>query len=325
MRFNNLSYNKIIDTIARIGNIATSYGMYTSFVVCIQPHLTRTTRTKQYLLHKHNVIQASLEKKYEYVVQRYCRVEDNSQPDQSSPIWFFWWQGRDQMPDIVRICYESILRHAPSDRQVIFVSRENYNKFAQIPTFLLDKVETGNSWIVAFSDFLRVCLIYEHGGLWLDATVFVSNTISEDTFSPFFSVNHDPTPYYSSDGRWTGFILGGNRGSPLFKFLRDFYIEYWRNEKFIIDYFLLDYLISIAYSRLPFARNLIDGNPFRSRQFKSLNALLNSPFDERAYGKVISAAIFHKLSWKIELKKSLEDGRKTFFGILLSIYGKRVV
>lgn len=45
----------------------------------------------------------------------------------TSPIWVCWWQGEEQMPDIVKACYHSIQKHACT-HPVILITSENYQK-----------------------------------------------------------------------------------------------------------------------------------------------------------------------------------------------------
>lgn len=43
--------------------------------------------------------------------------------DATSPIWVCWWQGKENMPDIVKACYNSIQKHA-CNHPVILITLE---------------------------------------------------------------------------------------------------------------------------------------------------------------------------------------------------------
>ena len=45
----------------------------------------------------------------------------------TSPIWVCWWQGEKKMPDIVKVCYSSICRHA-DNHPVILITEKNFQE-----------------------------------------------------------------------------------------------------------------------------------------------------------------------------------------------------
>ena len=44
------------------------------------------------------------------------------------PIWVMWWQGENKMPEVVKICYASILKNAGS-HPVNLITNCNYEKY----------------------------------------------------------------------------------------------------------------------------------------------------------------------------------------------------
>ena len=89
-------------------------------------------------------------------------------------IWIFWWQGYDTAPLLVKKCIDSIIKNA-GNHPVILITKENWKNYADIPDYIIEKVEKGIITLTHFSDILRMSLVSEHGGLWLDATIFVSS------------------------------------------------------------------------------------------------------------------------------------------------------
>jgi hypothetical protein len=92
------------------------------------------------------------------------------------------------MPPIVQSCFQSLCSHA-GNHLVHLITQENISKYVTIPDYILRKVQEGKISFTHFSDILRMCLLYEHGGLWIDATVYVSQPIPEKVFQePLFTV-----------------------------------------------------------------------------------------------------------------------------------------
>ena len=43
-------------------------------------------------------------------------------------IWIFWWQGLENMPEVVKICYNSVLENA-GEHPVHLITKENYKQY----------------------------------------------------------------------------------------------------------------------------------------------------------------------------------------------------
>jgi len=83
-------------------------------------------------------------------------------------IWFFWNQGMDKMPELVKNCYNS-WKLFNRDYEVIFLDKNNlYNYVSIHPEILNNK----NISIQALSDIIRINLLAQNGGVWVDATCF---------------------------------------------------------------------------------------------------------------------------------------------------------
>ena len=56
-------------------------------------------------------------------------------------LWSMWWQGEEQADKLFRMCIDSARRHTRHD--VITLSRDNYEKYCEIPEIMLHKHEEG--------------------------------------------------------------------------------------------------------------------------------------------------------------------------------------
>lgn len=220
-----------------------------------------------------------------------CLTESNA-----GPIWVCWWQGEDNMPPVVKACWRKINDNS-KDRQVILITKKNYTKYVDLPSTLIAKFKKGYITITHLSDILRVNLICKHGGVWIDSTVLINECALRYFDKPFFTLSVEDKGIYESRGKWCGFLLGANKQNPLFAFLVESFNRYWAQHTFLIDYYILDYLIMIAYTRNKSIKNMIDNYAFRcddlyyaqSNFSKSLNCVdLNK----------LAQTPFSKLTWK---------------------------
>ena len=79
-----------------------------------------------------------------------------------------WFQGKDSMPELVVNCYQSWIENN-SDFEIIFLDKSNLSNYVEIDPRILNNV---NISIQALSDIIRINLLSQNGGVWVDATCF---------------------------------------------------------------------------------------------------------------------------------------------------------
>ena len=83
-----------------------------------------------------------------------------------------WWQGWDQAPPIVLKCLESWhYHHSPLEWNIILLDKNNIANFIDLNKAISEQVIKLMS-IISLSDVIRWMLLYEYGGVWVDATLF---------------------------------------------------------------------------------------------------------------------------------------------------------
>ena len=106
-------------------------------------------------------------------------------------IWQYWAQGYDQVPEVVRQCLDSVDRWA-ADYTIIRLSDANVSEYLDIPAFVQQKRAVFS--VAHFADLLRLMLLKAYGGVWLDATVFLSGPIpGEYAGQDVFFFRRDPS------------------------------------------------------------------------------------------------------------------------------------
>lgn len=260
-------------------------------------------------------------KHYGYLLKKYqdafLPVEKND-----GPIWMFWWQGMDAMPPIVRKCYDLAVAHAPQGHPVVLLTKDNFNKYADIPEYILNKVESGNITLTHFSDILRMSLLFEHGGLWMDATVYSAAEIPLSIFSQqFFSVRTPKEGNWVSRCLWTGFFIGGVKRHPLFGFVRQLFFDYWKEHDELLDYFLIDLAIVMTYDNLPQIRKSIDDGVWTTDKLYVPQSNIDKYIDIDRYHEILKEWTYFKMTYRDYFGKLVADkqnGQYTWYGYMLS-------
>lgn len=237
--------NKIKQYLHEFFYLLKYFGFITAFRLKIKPlfiHYIINHANGDRLDLEHKEIQKYLIPILNPIIQKYKYKQDLSIPIQDNAIiWVCWWQGERNMPTIVGKCFSQLKKHSNA-HPVVLITKDNYKEYTQFPSNIIQLFNKGTISIQQFSDIMRMYLISHHGGIWIDATYWVTRDINIPTGYPFFSIktgnNKEP---FVARGRWANNLLGGNQDSKFFNFMYEAFIEYWSKQKYIIDYFLIDY------------------------------------------------------------------------------------
>jgi hypothetical protein len=144
-------------------------------------------------------------------------------------IWFLWLQGLDNAPMLVKKCYASWKRHNPK-WNVVLLDEKNIGKYLDIRGLGIV-----NEGIIkqAFSDLVRINLLAQFGGVWVDATCFCQVSLDawldKYTKSGFFAF------YKPARDRWiASWFLASAPNCHLVLKWCDESNKYWRNNSFSI-------------------------------------------------------------------------------------------
>ena len=240
-----------------------------------------------------------------------------------TPVWCCWWQGKDNMPELVKMCNDRLRQIIPEDcAKLYMITWDNLNDYIEFPPHIMQKYEKGLISMTALSDILRVMLLNKYGGFWIDSTVLITGRFPKEYISKNFYTHrvHGITEKWEREagrGLWCGFLMSGSKGNPIFAYLQDAFIQWWNDFDMVIDYVILDYFLLAAYKRIPFFRESIDSVPDNDIDMFEMYKVLNFPYSEELMNFLTRRTNLHKLTYKIDLKKITEDGDKTIYSHLL--------
>ena len=265
-----------------------------------------------------------MKRNYSSVIQKYRQNFSGitGSAEGNAPIWSVWWQGEENAPEIVKMCFASVNKHRGAHPFRI-ITQENFREYIDLPEDIIRKFQAGTIRHSFFSDILRVYLLYHYGGLWLDATMLVTGDIPEEIFAhEFFSIKmgYNPNSYAVTMERWASFLQAAHKGSMLCGFALDLHVEYWKEQIMPVDYILIDYIYALAYEEFPKCRELLDSVPVNNRDTEKLMPLLNQKWDMEKFAELSASTGFFKLSHKHRFVKSI-SGQETFYGHLVTVGG----
>lgn len=244
------------------------------------------------------------------------------------PVWCCWWQGEEQMPELVKMCHTRLKQVLPSNSKLYVITLDNYKEYVDIPKHILDKFNNGIITMTTMSDVLRFHLLERYGGYWLDATVFFSDDVPSEYFTREFYCqrmvgNTTYTNREACKGNWCGFSMKGEKGSIIFRFMKDAFSKWWNDYDTIIDYVLIDYMLLTGFKYVNNIHSLISTVENNNEDIFEMYQVLNQSYSKELYDKVTSKNVMHKLTYKIDLYKITNTGELTLYGYLLKkVYGE---
>ena len=229
-----------------------------------------------------------------------------------------WWQWIEKAPDLVKICVNSIKQHN-CGYEIVFLDESNYGKYIKLPEYILEKVKKWYITITHLSDIVRMALLKEYGWIWIDATMFVNS----DIFKKFNDINlntNNPDRFVAETWnfeKWCGFFIWW-RTNRLFNFCYDFFMEYHKDYNQLINYFLIDYAIYIAYQSFDDVKKDIDNVNIKNSNLYDLTKKFNEAYNENKWSKLMENDFF-KLTFKLKFNEYDDNWKLTNYGKFLQL------
>lgn len=277
-----------------------------------------------------DLVYSYFEKYFQNIIKDYKGKKTLASTEPSSKnVWICWWQGYDKMPELCKMCYSNLQKNIPHGYTVTLVTQDNYSDFVDMPSYIIDRLNSGSLSITQFSDILREALLYYQGGLWIDSSVWTTPGFFRfiDTNLEFWSIklDHIYKEYMIgqviSECKWSGFFMYGKKGNLVTKFAFDCMCQYFREHSVTLDYFIQNFIIKIGYNNIPAIRTIIDNIPLSNSHLYALWLQLNKPFEQKQWDEMIADTGAFKLSQKARYIDEI-NGRLTFHGHLKHLYSR---
>jgi len=124
-------------------------------------------------------------------------------------LYILWFQGFENAPNIVRWCLASWKHYNPT-WNIILLDNTNLKEYVNLENILYDK----DIELCYLADIVRMILLRDHGGLWVDATSFCHKPLDEwlpaFTTEGFFAFDR-----YRSDIMISNWFLYAEKNHPI--------------------------------------------------------------------------------------------------------------
>lgn len=232
-------------------------------------------------------------------------------------IWQYWGQGVDKCPDIVTKCFKSV-DEFKNDYQVIRLDDSNLFDYLNLPEFIYEKHKNKEFRPAFFSDLIRLALLDVYGGIWLDATILLTDFIpgkikNMDYFmyqrdhlasNKEMWIKYDPL-YFDWDKKHKVNVLNSiiisKPKNIVIHTILDLLLNYWATQNQVPHYFFFQILYEelITGKLIQFKCEIIDDTLPHL-----LQTMLNDSFDQGNFKKIIEKSSIHKLRYKEDMSSN---------------------
>lgn len=244
---------------------------------------------------------------------------DKNKEEKSNKIWICWFQGIENAPELVKACYNSVVKNY-NDKEIIVLTEENYKQYVDIPEYILKKWEKGYITFAHFSDILRIELLSKYGGLWLDSTIFTtkrSELVFNENIELFVYKQVDldrKNPLSIVASSW---LMYSNKNNNIINLTKKLLHEYWKNYNHIINYNLIHLFFTLSTEVYKDEWNKVP--TFNNISPHILQFELNDDFEEVRFNQIRGMSDFHKLNWRIK-----SENKNSYYNYIVDNYKKDI-
>ena len=241
-----------------------------------------------------------MKKKYSYILNREIEEKERKKND---TIWVCWFQGIENAPVLCKTCVDR-MKEVFGSKRIVVITEENYKQYADIPEYIVEKWKKGIISYAHFSDILRLCLLVEKGGTWIDATILL---LSKNIPAYFTDSKLFVFADYISGLRPNiqNSYISAHSNSRILTCVRDLLFEYWKKENYAVNYSIFHLFFQMAEEKYATEWNEIFKYPNHCTHI--LRKDINRPFDPERFEEIKDVCPIQKLTYKKDYKNGPEN------------------
>ena len=275
------------------------------------------------LLHRKKPIEAygcileqvavKLRQKYQPLLDE-IHYGNGNEGEHSNKTWVCWMQGMESAPDLVKVCYKSLLHHL-KDREIILLTEENIAQYIILPEDIERKRRDGIIPMAHYTDLLRLELLIKYGGTWIDSTVlctgfeeFNSTSVQEYFDSDLFLFQQ----LRKGETRFMGisnWFITSCADNWVLKVLRDMLYQYWRDYDCVVHYYIFHLFFGMIMEKFPEVAAKMPKHGNKIPHY--LSRRMGDQYDGEWMQELKKRTCFHKLSYR--LSDDILGSKGTFY------------
>lgn len=218
--------------------------------------------------------------------------------DEPRLIFSIWLQGEASAPGLVKACLESIRRN--SRCEVVVLDKDSVFEWISLPERIVRLWRDGKLKPAHFVDICRIELLYQYGGVWMDATDYLPVTLPEWLWKEDFFVYDAGDTLKGSYAFIQNCFIRGAKGAYLLKVWREAVLSYWAAEESAVDYFVHQLLFGFSLKYNARAEALFEAMPHHRQDATHVlwHQCSGEPYTPDRFDSICSSALFQKTDYK---------------------------
>ena len=223
-------------------------------------------------------------------------ARESAEPHAEAPIIWQYWESPDgSIPPLVQACLNSVDKYKGNMKRIL-LNPQNVSEYVEIPEIFQKLKEKGIIKTAFYSDILRTCLLIQNGGIWIDATVLLTEEL------PQYITNADLFVFQNDlkidlDGlNMASYFIAAKPENKILKQTLSALEYYWKENNFLINYFTFLHTFTMVTGK---NKDIFKKVPFISflpvQQFQSE---LLEPFSAERWDMIKKMSGVHKLTHK---------------------------
>jgi len=244
--------------------------------------------------------------------------------------WQYWHQGVNSTTSkMVVECLNSVEKYR-GDYEIILLTKETVNDYIELPSFVYEKFGKNGFNFAKLANLIRLYLLSAYGGVWLDATTYLTAPIDYNMLNAdFFAFQRSKIPpkdakifqqfdplYFSwKPTFWAGMLNSFMIAKPNNKIVADLlsiHLAYWKKEKKVGHY----YLFQIMFNRMMLHDEwqTLNCEIIGDTDCHKLQVVSLEKFDQQLFNEIKSKSNIHKLTYRFDKFSQIPEG--SFFDFI---------
>ena len=313
--------NKIIIKIKKYGIKKSLYKINHKIFENFESYFNILNKEKNYILKeklKYWTCFNYIKRKYLKDIIRIKKIKGTN--EFSNKVWWCWLQGEENAPEIQKICLDS-LRKRLTDREIIIITKNNLFEYISFPKYIIDKYNKGYISNTHFSDLIRLELLINYGGTWIDSSVLCTNYDKKLFNKKLFVYKNYNNIWFANRSKFNqepmiadNWFITSEIRNPILIAVRDMLLKYWKKHNSTVDYFIFQYFFTLIVEyKYKEEFEEIETIPHIIPHLLQ-NSYLDK-YDENKFNDILKSSSFHKITNKVENELIKKD---SFYYLLIN-------
>lgn len=256
-------------------------------------HIVKDYEIKKFLWQEKALKKVSKYLKYKDTIPEGFRY-GNYEVD--NPVWIYWNSGIEKAPEIVKCCYESILKK--TEQTVILLTEKNLSEYLVFPNYITEKMEAGKIPIAGYTDLMRFALLEHFGGTWIDATIYLTGPIPEQILNCDFFAFRNALGLLDNPVLFPAWFTHASKGNKTITEVRNVVCAYWMKEQHVIEYLLPNLIMTAIIKEDKEAERNI---PYLDSEYSErLIRIIDEKYTKEKADWIKKLTPIHKLTYKLD-------------------------